>query len=274
MIRRTSKRNLIPQLLLVILLAATSEAAAKPFHVVIDPGHGGNDHGTEYGQGRAKIAEKEVTLLLATDAARELRDLGFRVTLTREEDQEVSLGARTALANKLNADLFISIHMNSGEAQGVETFILNNTSDMTSRRLAKLENSVLGRDSASDSPEALDVALILRDLRLDANLSESKLLACSVQEQLVERVSKYSRVSKEHKDRGVKQALFHVLLGAEMPSVLVEAGFLNHPKDRFVVTRIDGRHAIGSAIAQAVDKFRKLRGTRNAQSALSRCQVH
>lgn len=260
-------------------LAASSAWAAKPKHpfkVVIDPGHGGNDHGTTQLIGDAEVTEKQLTLALAQETARILRAKGVITILTRTDDKDVALGARTALANRLKADVFLSIHMNSIDtpmvtgAEGIETYILNNTSDATSKRLAHLENSVLSPEvrAAAESPEQLDVALILRDLRLDANLSESKRLACIVQDHLI------GTAKAKPRNRGVRQALFHVLLGAEMPSILVETGFLSNPRDRETMQSPKGRHALGVALAHAIMSFRDTRGTGQAQLTLSRCKVH
>src|SRR4051812_19370124 len=102
--------RIVPTLLLILI---ASTAHAKVLRVVIDPGHGGTDEGTVFTHGRIRIAEKDVTLVLAREAARQLRARGHQVTLTRDADKEVALNARTALANRLQADVFISIHMNS-----------------------------------------------------------------------------------------------------------------------------------------------------------------
>lgn len=250
--------------------------SSSRFHVVIDPGHGGSDFGTIFNNGRIRIAEKDVALLLSKQLARELRSRGILVTLTRNSDREVPLGNRTALANRLKADAFLSIHLNSparpssSDAQGIETFILNNTTDETSRRLARLENTVLGpRSAAADTPEQTDVALILRDLTLDANLAESKRLACGIQGNLVRTPLGRGKI----RDRGIKQALFHVLLGAEMPSALLEAGFLTHPQDRKLFLSAPGRRFFSNSVANAIDRFRRTRGTPEALRELSRCQV-
>lgn len=270
--------SLLPGLGLMVGLSLHSPALGmhpiQPFKVVIDPGHGGEDLGTVYDNGTTRITEKEITLLLAREVARQLKARKISVTLTRQWDKEVPLGDRTALANRIRADLFLSIHMNSAphpsaasEAEGIETFILNNTTDESSRRLARLENTVLGRRK-EDNP---DVALILRDLTLDANLAESKRLACTVQNNLIFKTSNRQRAIK---DRGVKQALFHVLLGAEMPSALVEAGFLSHARDRKFITSPEGRKQVGAAIARAIDQFRRHKGTPFARSTLSNCKVH
>jgi N-acetylmuramoyl-L-alanine amidase len=112
----------------------------------------------------------------------------------------------------------------------------------------------------------MDIALILKDLRLDANLSESKRLACAVQTQLVNATSSSSR--------GVKQALFHVLLGADMPSILVEAGFLNNQRDRRIITSRIGQVKVSQAIATAVDEYRAHKMNSNHSIALNRCKVN
>jgi len=151
-------------------------------------------------------------------------------------------------------------------AEGIETFILNNATDATSKRLAHLENAGLSIHPAAikDQP---DVGLILKDLRLDGNLHESKRLACAVQSQLM-------AVTRTHRNRGVKQALFHVLLGADMPSVLVEAGFLTSANDRKRVLSPHGRRAMGAAITRAVEQYRQAKFDSKLLAQLSRCKVN
>lgn len=248
-------------------------APPPPYTVVLDPGHGGLDEGTVHLLNSTRVAEKDLTLLLAKDVSLQLKRLGIRAILTRSQDSDLGLSYRTKLANRLKADLFISIHMNStatpmvSDTGGVETYFLNNTSDATSKRLAYLENSanpVLAK-SAADAPEATDVALILKDLRLDANLPESKRLACLVQNRISE--------TGMQKNRGIKQALFHVLLGADMPSILLEAGFLSHPKDRERVLQPGLRSKLAQRIAVAIDEFRRTQHTKLASQQLSSCKV-
>jgi N-acetylmuramoyl-L-alanine amidase len=232
-----------------------AHAAPRPFTVVIDPGHGGTDRGTTLSDGRYTLAEKDVALLLAHDIATELKGSGINTFLTRTQDREMSLPERTAIANRKKADIFLSVHLNSAsdshrsDAQGIETYILNRSTDATSRRLAKLENSVL-EGSAAKISDQTDVDLIVKDLLLDSTLSESKQLACLVQHNLVTTTS--TPRNRAVRDRGVKQALFYVLLGADMPSILVEAGFLNHPGDRSLLLSPSGRKRVARGIAQAV----------------------
>ncbi len=260
--------------------AAHSTRDHRRFRVVLDPGHGGSDLGATYKLGNKTITEKEITLKLAQEAAIHLRLRGIETILTRARDEDVPLGNRTALANRLKADLFISIHMNSIEvhrsnpqAEGVETYFLNTTSDASSRRLARLENTVLG-GTTFDTPQQLDVALILKDLRLDANLRESKRLACATQSLIAHSTAKYSKLPPSARNRGVKQALFHVLLGADMPSILVEAGFITSPIDRSIVLSSVGIAQIGNSLARAVEHYRKTKGTPAALISLNTCKVH
>ena len=248
----------------------SARAELKRFHVVLDPGHGGADFGASFRVGGRNLHEKDLTLMLAMEAARQLRTRGIEVTLTRGQDLEVPLAVRTQFANRLSADAFISIHMNSThsglgtQAEGVETYILNNTTEGSSRRIAQLENSVLGAQLEAVESDQTDVALILKDLQLDGNLAESKRLACLLQSELVSDTARlFPRLAQrapQERNRGVKQALFHVLLGADMPSALIEAGFLTNARDRALVSTPEGRHALGRAIADAVDGYRRARG--------------
>jgi len=214
-------------------------------------------------RGRALITEKELTLMIAFEAARLLRKNGVDVRLTRESDEDLDLPSRTAIANRWTADAFVSVHLNSAAhprqrevAHGVETYVLNHTSDASSRRLAQLENSLLrapGISTDSTGSTSSDVALMLKDVRLDSNLPRNLRLACALQGHLVNTSS--TRLS----DRGVKQAMFHVLLGADMPGALVEVGFLSHPRDLSYLLSADGRRRAGLALARAVLEFRRTR---------------
>lgn len=269
-----SKRMSRLQVVIAAMLVAAPVSGNDDsrFTVVLDPGHGGADLGTVFENGRIRIAEKDVTLALAEEAARQIRSRGIRAVITRAKDIDLPLATRTEVANKLRAHLFISIHMNStgtavADAEGIETYILNHTSDMTSRRIAHLENSVLGGTVAvREAGGSKDVELILKDLTLEATLPESKRLGCSLQRHM-------TRGLPRAVDRGVRQALFHVLLGADMPSALIEAGFLSHARDRARVLSVAGRRTLGRSIAEAVEEFRNTRRTPIAQAQLSNCKV-
>ncbi len=245
------------------LVQAKPAASPSPFLIVLDPGHGGIDAGASFKTKAGKvITEKEITLQLARDLARELIIRGYQVILTRNQDQELPLSERTQLANRLKARVFISLHLNSMPApekanqkdaqspSGIETYILNHATDAASRRLQDLENSVLKDSQTKEHSASSQVSLIMKDMILDANLAPSKDLACAVQ----------NRVKVSAKDRGVKQALFYVLLGADMPSILIEAGFINHDADRERVLDLKKRMKLATQIAVAVDDFKKKRG--------------
>lgn len=229
--------------------------------IVIDPGHGGSDTGAvvdaptktiaKVPGKKTVISEKNLTLMIARDLARELLIKGHSVILTRNEDKEVALPDRTALANRLKANVFISIHMNSStekkqKSGGVETYILNHATDEGSKRLADLENKVLQESEAAAKTNSGNVGLIMKDMILDSTLEPSRQLACAVQ----------NRISQKTVNRGVKQALFYVLLGADMPSILIEAGFINAEKDRERVLNVSSRLKLAAQIAGAIDDFR------------------
>jgi N-acetylmuramoyl-L-alanine amidase len=196
-----------------------SSAREYRWHVVIDAGHGGKDSGAI---GPSGLMEKDVVL----DLAKRLRDLmqqepQWRVTLTRETDIFIPLEERTAIANAKVADLFVSIHANAAErpdAHGIETYFLDLATDEQSMRVAAREN-------ATTLSKVSDLQLILRDLLMTSKRNESSLLAGSVQQALVQAPGG----GKAGRDLGVKHAPFLVLIGAEMPSILVETGFITNP---------------------------------------------
>lgn len=241
--------------LLFLTITSLAAPARSKFMIVLDPGHGGNDAGASFKEKKDQTAqvynEKTMTLLIARDLARELIIRGYQVLLTRNEDLDVSLTNRTALANKVKANIFISIHLNStpdsGHAQGIETYILNHATDASSRRLADLENSVLKDSQANEGAKSSNISLIMKDMILDANLVPSKALACAVQNRIK---------TGSSKSRGVRQALFYVLLGTDMPSILIEAGFMNSKTDRDLVLNPAARLKIVNNIASAIDDFR------------------
>jgi N-acetylmuramoyl-L-alanine amidase len=196
-----------------------SSARESRWHVVIDAGHGGKDPGAI---GASGLIEKDVVL----DIAKRLRDLmqqepQWRVTLTRDSDVFIPLEERPAIANAKGADLFVSIHANAAERSdvyGIETYFLDLASDEQSMRLAAREN-------ATPLSKVSDLQHILRDLSMTSKGNESSLLAGSVQQALVQAPG----AGKNGRDLGVKHAPFLVLMGAEMPAILVETGFISHP---------------------------------------------
>ncbi|MDH4226075.1 MAG: N-acetylmuramoyl-L-alanine amidase, partial [Deltaproteobacteria bacterium] len=189
--------------------------------IVIDPGHGGKDPGA-VGFG---LQEKDVALNIAkalrVEFQRQLPDI--RVVLTRENDRFIPLDERPVLAKKLGGDLFVSIHLNAHEEeriQGVETYFLNLTADSSAIRVAARENF-------STKKQVGELNTILRKLLRNTKIEESENLARKVQAAVVGGFGPRRKV----RNLGVKQAPFMVLLGSEMPSVLVEAGFISNKKE-------------------------------------------
>ena len=221
--------------------------------IVIDPGHGGSDTGAVGSKG---IEEKTITLLLAQALRSRLEErLPVRVVLTRSDDAELPLDTRTALANQQKADLFISLHINSvhgSSARGAETYFSSlKASDEHAARSAATEN-LAGSDSrGAESDPLYDLQLILWDLAQSHYLAESQRLAGLVQEELNEALGL--------RDRGVKQAPFRVLLGAAMPAILVECGFISNPEEEERLLDPAYRADLVNSLVRAVTRYRAQR---------------
>jgi N-acetylmuramoyl-L-alanine amidase len=218
--------------------------------VVIDPGHGGAETGAI---GPAGTMEKELTLALARSLAARLRsELGLEVVLTRDDDVVVDLDARAALANQHKADLFLSIHLNStvrGRARGAETYFLSlQATDDRAAVLASHENLTGEGEAAAPGTEHFDLQLLLWDLAQSRHLASSQRFATLVQEEL--------NRALELPDRGVKQAPFRVLMGAAMPAVLVELGFLSNRDEEQRLRDPAYREQLVGTLVRAVARFR------------------
>lgn len=191
--------------------------------IVIDAGHGGHDGGAPgYHRG---VREKDVVLGIARRLAKKIRrELGCEVIMTRDSDRFLTLEERTAIANTRNADLFISIHCNASKNNGlygIETYYLNLATDNDAILVAARENAT-SRKSISD------LQSILNDLMQNSKINESSRLAGAVQKSLYRHMkTRYSHISS----KGVKQAPFYVLLGAQMPSILVETSFISNKRE-------------------------------------------
>jgi N-acetylmuramoyl-L-alanine amidase len=242
--------------------------------IVLDPGHGGGETGAI---GPSGTEEKEITLLLARALKSRLeRRLPVRVILTRGDDAELPLDNRTALANQNKADLFISLHLNSERgrgARGAETYFLSlQASDARAARAAEIENlaargqapgggneAAAGDDAgaaaaadpalaAAEGDPLYDLQLILWDLAQSQHLADSQRLAALIQEEL--------NGALGLRDRGVKQAPFRVLMGAAMPAVLVELGFISNPEEEERLRDAAYRAQLVEAVARAVERYR------------------
>ena len=202
----------------------TKQLALGVRRVIIDPGHGGKDYGAPgYLKG---VHEKNIVLQIARRLAQKIREeLKLEVIMTRNSDRFLTLEERTAFANTKAADLFISIHTNANRdhrAYGIETYFLNLATDEEAIRVAAMEN-------ATSTKNISDLQKILYDLMQNAKINESSRLAAYVQSAVIRHLeaNHYGRI----KSKGVKQAPFYVLLGAQMPSILIEASFISNPRE-------------------------------------------
>jgi len=216
--------------------------------IVIDPGHGGKDPGAI---GIGGIAEKDIVLNVAKKLALKLKkEMSVEVVLTRNDDSFVDLKDRTAIANAEQADLFISLHVNASpnaDARGLETYYLDNTTDEAANRLAARENAV-ARGSVTD------IQFILSDMIQNFKLEDSITLANRLHASVVSQVG---RRYGEVRDLGVKKALFYVLVGARMPSVLVELFFVTHKSEGRALAKDGYQDAIAEALFDGIRKYQE-----------------
>lgn len=235
---------------------ATAAVAPKPSlaqqlglgirKIVVDPGHGGHDSGAV---GYGGMMEKDVVL----DVGKKLRkilteELGVEVIMTRDTDIFIPLEERTAIANTAGADLFLSLHCNASrnkKASGIETFFLNFASDEASMRLAAREN-------ATTTKNISDLQAILNDLMLNSKVNESSKLARMVQGSLLDILNDNG---DRPIDRGVKQAPFYVLIGAQMPSILVEMSFITNKEEARRLAKDKFQKTVAESIAEGVKKY-------------------
>lgn len=214
--------------------------------IAIDPGHGGKDKGAS---GPGKVYEKDVVLAVAKRLKKVLEErTNCEVILTRTRDKFMTLEERTGIANAKKADLFISIHTNAHEdsnLHGVETYFLNLSKDRNAARVAATEN-------AMSSKKISDLEVILHDLMTHTKINESKQLARQVHKNVLKSLkADYENV----KDLGTKQAPFYVLLGAEMPSILIETAFITNRMEEKRLQDRDYQEKLAQAIASGVEGY-------------------
>ena len=218
--------------------------------IIIDPGHGGKDPGAI---GYRGTKEKDIALDVSKRLAKKIeRNSKTKVILTREEDVFVRLQDRTKFANANKGDLFISIHTNAAKdrrASGFETFLIGIGKNEEAIRVAARENAVLELEGVGDATKLTDEALIQATVSQSgfANLSEQ--FAALVQEEIDKRV--------QSKNSGVKQAGFYVLMGASMPNVLIELGFISNPNEEKKLNSSSYRDMLATSIYYAVLKYQK-----------------
>lgn len=215
--------------------------------IVIDPGHGGHDPGAI---GPGGLREKDIVLDLGKKLGEILNEeYNMDVILTREKDVFVPLNERTDIANRQKADLFISIHANASPrraARGIETYVLNWTSDVEATKVAARENKISFERMQKVQGE---LQMILLDMARSNKRDESLKLARNVQDSMVNTLRKnYSRIE----DLNVKQALFYVLIGAEMPSVLLETSFISNHEEEKRLSSASYRKELAESIARGI----------------------
>lgn len=216
--------------------------------IVIDPGHGGEDTGAIGPRG---TKEKDVNLIISKFLKEKLEKDNFIVYLTRENDEFIPLVKRTEFANKKNADLFISIHCNAsfkpkGSDNGFEVYFLSEkATDPEAVATEKLENEVVKLEKPTEELNKLQK--ILWSLIVNEFINESSYL-CSLIGQEVTKITKQNY-------RGVKQAGFYVLRGAQMPAVLVECGFISCEKEELMLASRSFQDAIAEGIYKAIKKY-------------------
>ena len=230
--------------------------------IVIDAGHGGHDSGTIGADG---IEEKDVVLDVALRLGRLLHDrLGAEIIYTRSDDTFIPLETRTAIANKAQADLFLSIHANSSpdeSARGVETYYLNFTSDPTALDVAARENAVSDQSIHQLSD-------LVKKIALKDKIAESREFAGNVEGSL------YAGLQKGNaglKDRGVKKAPFVVLIGANMPSILAEISFVTNPRDAAELQQPEYRERVAESLYKGIARYES--GLSGARVATERAAV-
>jgi N-acetylmuramoyl-L-alanine amidase len=238
----------------------TRTLGLKIRRIVIDPGHGGHDTGT---LGPLGLEEKNVVLDVALRLRRLiLRKLGCQVVMTRSTDRFIPLEERTAIANEDGADLFISIHANASRdpsARGIETYYLNFTTNPEALAVAAREN-------ATSEQSVFQLQNLIRKIALSAKIDESKDFARVVDHQLVLHLDEDG---DPQPDRGIKKAPFVVLIGANMPSILVEISFLTNPHDERLLERPQFRQEIAQALYDGIARYAERLGTiRVAQRAV------
>jgi N-acetylmuramoyl-L-alanine amidase len=215
--------------------------------IVIDAGHGGHDEGT---MGPKGLLEKDLVLDVAQRVGKLIGlRMGSEVIYTRTDDTFIPLEGRTQLANDKKADLFLSIHANSSPAApgvtGIETYYLNFTESKDSLAVAAREN-------ATSQQSVFDLRDIIQKITLHDKVEESREFAERIQASLF---ALSARNFPGEKNRGVRKAPFVVLIGASMPSVLAEIGFLTNPKEESLLRRPDYRQKIAEALYRGIARY-------------------
>jgi N-acetylmuramoyl-L-alanine amidase len=227
------------------------EAAIGHPLVMIDPGHGGYDPGTSSASG---TQEKDLALAIARRLEHALSERGLRAEMTRTSDVFVPLSERTAIANRAGADLFVSIHLNwspNSMTSGIEVYYLNNTTDRATIRLAQMENA--GAPATYGAGTGPNLNYILTDLRQQYKANEAASLARMIDEQAVATLD--AGLGTNVNALGAKMGPFYVLVGAHMPAVLVETGFLSNSGEAQRLASASYQEVLADGIATAITHY-------------------
>jgi N-acetylmuramoyl-L-alanine amidase len=224
----------------------TRALGLKVNRIVIDAGHGGHDDGTIGPNG---VLEKDVVLDVAIRLSKLVQTkMGAEVVLTRSDDTFIPLQQRTAIANEHKADLFLSIHANSSPAPsvaGTETFFLNFTNSPAALDVAAREN-------AGSEKSVGELKDLIQSITLNDKITESETFAQQIQNSIFAQAAKGNAVAK---NRGVKRAPFVVLIGASMPSVLAEIGFLSNARDASNLSKPEYREKIAESLLKGLQQY-------------------
>ncbi len=232
------------------IMPVATNAYSKGGRIVIDAGHGGHDPGA-VGGGKK---EKDLVLQIAKRLEKQLKKRGYTVYMTRKNDRFLKLPQRTRIADRKDAKIFISLHANSvpkrkrNKIHGVETFFLQNTRDARSQRIAARENKSVLKGAGNK----LSKKVIIDSVLNGPKIVQSNKLAIDVQRRMMTNL--HSRY-KDVKDGGVRHAPFWVLVGASRPSILVEVGYISHPKERKRLFTPAYQELIAKGIAEGVNNY-------------------
>ena len=221
----------------------------RKYLIYLDPGHGGSQPGAVY----RGIKEKHLVYQITRRVYRKLKAKGYRVKMTRYRDKKVSLGARTRMANKANADIFVSIHANAVDkrekiniTQGLETYFLQRSKTARAKRIAAKENK-----EVLNSKDKVTQDVLLNAVFTGPKIELSHKLATSVQQNILSTI----RGNYKIKDNGVDGANFRVLAGAQMPAILIEVGYLSHPRERAKLLNPGYQNKMAEGIVKGIIKY-------------------
>lgn len=240
----SSKNVTLPKIIKIPEILSSSRKT-----IVIDAGHGGHDPGA---MGYNKRVEKVVTYEIAKMVYNKLKQNGHKVYLTRNKDKFIKVADRTVLANEKNADIFISIHCNSivkskaNHIQGIETYFLSPARNERAKRVAEKEN-IEDTSGMSDSTKSAFLESLNRP-----RITASHKLSIDIHAGMLQNAK---TMYKKVEDAGVKEGPFWVLVGAQMPSILIELGFISHPVESKRLYDKDYQQVLANGIANGIDSY-------------------